>query len=558
MAIFIHNAAGPYTNQMVNSAQFTRTGTHRGNLKVRVKSAESGTDLNTLFRNSDNIYVQKDNSTAANDWKLIQRIWVKVNPEDQDEFSRTYGVEGWRLVWDPEIVFTKSDNGVQNFTIPHGVEKIYARLWGAGGMNWDGRLDRPAGNGGYTEAVIDLKDAGLTAGDKLQVVVGHAGLTPLMSDLEEAGGNTGGGAVPKRLDPRFMAFLAPYGGGGMRTRSEQDYRSFHGGGCSAIFRWDSDGASAGLESRYWPNYYGAETSAGRGDGGDNRGGGRFYTNPNHVGGTGTIQKTNQTRSSADAETLQLSMDANVLAVASGGGGGKKQQPSRPPHGGGLTASFGADENINTATNYPNGSKRATNTSGGTKSHALHGPGHSWWGATPNDHHCDAGGGSGWFGGGAGEYSTGGGVGYLATDRWGVTGKSYVGVNYLHPENTNNALQNQNGPSSAFTWHGNGLYGEEATHPYATATYFKSQGLAYPPHRNVVGYYYGRATGSHTNGGHGLVTIKFRPYTVEPEGINGIIPGQGGAPLTVSGGGPNGEHYEWPRRSGDWYFDPDSQ
>ena len=57
---------------------------------------------------------------------------------------------------------------------------------------------------------------------------------------------------------------------------------------------------------------------------------------------------------------------------------------------------------------------------------------------------------------------------------------------------------------------------------------------------------------------GLVTIKFRPYTVEPEGINGIIPGQGGAPLTVSGGGPNGEHYEWPRRSGDWYFDPDSQ
>ena len=67
MAIFIHNAAGPYTNQMVNSTQFTRTGTHRGNLKVRVKSAESGTDLNTLFRNSDNIYVQKDNSTAAND-----------------------------------------------------------------------------------------------------------------------------------------------------------------------------------------------------------------------------------------------------------------------------------------------------------------------------------------------------------------------------------------------------------------------------------------------------------------------------------------------------------
>ena len=123
MAIFIHNAAGPYTNEMVNSTQFTRTGTHRGNLKVRVKSAESGTNLNTLFRNSDNIYVQKDNSTAANDWKLIQRIWVKVNPEDQDEFSRTYGVEGWRLVWDPEIVFTKSDNGVQNFTIPSWCRK---------------------------------------------------------------------------------------------------------------------------------------------------------------------------------------------------------------------------------------------------------------------------------------------------------------------------------------------------------------------------------------------------------------------------------------------------
>ena len=111
----------------------------------------------------------------------------------------------------------------------------------------------------------------------------------------------------------------------------------------------------------------------------------------------------------------------------------------------------------------------------------------------------------------------------------MTGKSYVGVNYLHPENTNNALQNDNRLSSAFTWHGNGAYGEEADHPYATATYFKSQGLAYPPHRNVVGYYYGRGTGSHV-GGHGLVTIKFRPYTVEPEGINGIIPGQGGGTI----------------------------
>tara|TARA_Y100000004_G_scaffold57502_1_gene64036 strand:- start:2887 stop:4557 length:1671 start_codon:yes stop_codon:yes gene_type:complete len=556
MAIFIHNAAGPYTNAIVNSPKFTRTGTHRGNLKVRVKSAESGTNLNTLFRNSDNIYVLKDNSTAANDWKLVQRIWVKVNPEDQDNFSRTYGVEGWRLVWDPEIVFTRSAQGVQNFTIPYGVEKIYARLWGAGGHSWFPQNygnSRPAGNGGYTEAVIDLKDAGLTAGDKLQVVVGHSGAAPIMSQLEEAGGNTGGGAVPKRLDPRFMAFLAPYGGGGMRTRSEQNYGSYWGGGCSAIFRWDSDGASAGLESRYWPNYYGAETSAGRGDGGDNRGGGRFYTNPNHVGGTGAIFKVNNVRSSSDAETLQLSMDANVLAVASGGGGGKLQQANRPPHGGGLTAGFAKNES---GDGYPNGNKRATNAGGGSQSHSTFGPGQAWWGGSANDHHCDAGGGSGWYGGGQGEYSTGGGVGYLATERWGVTGKSYVGVNYLHPENTNNALQIENDLSSAFTWHGDGAYGEEASHPYTTATYFKSQGLVYPPHANVIGYWYGRAL--EYGGGHGLVTIKFRPYTVEPEGINGIIPGQDGAPLTVSGGGPNGEHYEWPRRSGDWYFDPDSQ
>ena len=55
------------------------------------------------------------------------------------------------------------------------------------------------------------------------------------------------------------------------------------------------------------------------------GGGRFYTNPNHVGGTGAIFKVNNVRSSSDAETLQLSMDENVLAVASGGGAGKSQQ-----------------------------------------------------------------------------------------------------------------------------------------------------------------------------------------------------------------------------------------
>ena len=54
--------------------------------------------------------------------------------------------------------------------------------------------------------VIDLKDAGLTAGDKLQVVVGHS-YAPVAGQLGEAGGNTGGGAVVKGLDPRFMHFL---------------------------------------------------------------------------------------------------------------------------------------------------------------------------------------------------------------------------------------------------------------------------------------------------------------------------------------------------------------
>ena len=51
MAIFIHNAAGPYTNEMVNSTQFTRTHAE-GNLKVRVKSAERNkpnTPLETLI-----------------------------------------------------------------------------------------------------------------------------------------------------------------------------------------------------------------------------------------------------------------------------------------------------------------------------------------------------------------------------------------------------------------------------------------------------------------------------------------------------------------------------
>ena len=43
--------------------------------------------------------------------------------------------------------------------------------------------------------------------------------------------------------------------------------------------------------------------------------------------------TPRQKSSSDAETLQLSMDANVLAVASGGGAGKSQQANRPPHGG---------------------------------------------------------------------------------------------------------------------------------------------------------------------------------------------------------------------------------
>ena len=74
------------------------------------------------------------------------------------------------------------------------------------------------------------------------------------------------------------------------------------------------------------------------------GSGRFYTNPNHVGGTGAVRSgTPQQRGSSDQETLQLSMDANVLAVASGGGAGKSQQANRPPHGGGLTAGFGSDE-----------------------------------------------------------------------------------------------------------------------------------------------------------------------------------------------------------------------
>ena len=70
--------------------------------------------------------------------------------------------------------------------------------------------------------------------------------------------------------------------------------------------------------------------------------------------------TPQQRSSSDAETLQLSMDANVLAVASGGGAGKSQQANRPPHGGGLTAGFAKNESSD---GYPNGNKQATDSQG---------------------------------------------------------------------------------------------------------------------------------------------------------------------------------------------------
>lgn len=93
----------------------------------------------------------------------------------------------WGVTEKTQVVFNYSSDAVQNWTVPSGVNYVYAKLWGAGGGpggsgGWG--YGAPGGCGGHTRGIIPV-----TPGQTLVMVVprgGYGGQT--------AGGWPGGGA----------------------------------------------------------------------------------------------------------------------------------------------------------------------------------------------------------------------------------------------------------------------------------------------------------------------------------------------------------------------------
>ena len=197
----------------------------------------------------------------------------------------------------PEVVFDAT-GGDQFFTVPAGVTKIAAHVWGAGGSSvkkWGG------GAGGYTRGLFDV-----TEGETLLIGVGETSFS---------------------MTPGY----SPGGQGGNGTMSPGHSTSWAGGGMSGIFR---DGAATATNAVLIAGGGGAasggvckDNSGGGGGGGLSGGNGSRYDN-DQTGGTGGTQ-TNAGINRGDLCTTAgltkagrfRGADANNYGHSTGGAGG---------------------------------------------------------------------------------------------------------------------------------------------------------------------------------------------------------------------------------------------
>jgi len=148
-----------------------------------------------------------------------------------------------------------------SFTVPSGVTRIYAKLWGAGGgggSKWGWGYAAPGGGGGFTHGVIAT-----TTGETLTLIVGQGGTNTV-----------GTGSI--------------YGGGGNST--QQNYPG-KGGGRTAIRRGSTElmtaGGGGGGSATQSALYGGKGNRGGAGGGLHGQNGGAAYDNQwSYQGGGG--------------------------------------------------------------------------------------------------------------------------------------------------------------------------------------------------------------------------------------------------------------------------------
>jgi len=189
---------------------------------------------------------------------------------------------------------TQSSTGSDvSFTVPGGVSRIYAKIWGAGGSGgakWGWNYSAPGGGGGFTHGVIAT-----TPGETLTLIVG-------------VGGTRNGGAS--------------YGGGGYPTSTAY---AGSGGGRSAIRRGSTElitagGGGGGSSTR--SSVYGGEGNAGGAGGGvQGQNGAAPYDSRWNYAGQGGGQSLNVPSNSMSAVPNGSQFQGGASEHGGSGGGG---------------------------------------------------------------------------------------------------------------------------------------------------------------------------------------------------------------------------------------------
>ncbi|MFI9201970.1 hypothetical protein [Streptomyces sp. NPDC053048] len=164
---------------------------------------------------------------------------------------------------------------IQHFTVPVGVTRINARMWGSGGRGYSPAMGQPSpgGGGGFTSG-----DVSVLPGETLTVVVG--GYTGFGGG-GISGPDWGGGGLSGLFSAQLQRPLLVAGGGGTST-----YYSNGEGGAGGAGGGHEGGAGAGRCPGL--GAVGATGGAGGADNSGNRGG--RGGNPGATGGSNSVGK----------------------------------------------------------------------------------------------------------------------------------------------------------------------------------------------------------------------------------------------------------------------------
>jgi hypothetical protein len=132
---------------------------------------------------------------------LIEGLTSMALPVGARVVLRSDGVSNWRLGHpQPTLGGAQMFTASGTFTVPAGVSRVLAEVWGGGGGG-SGTNGGSGGGGGYSRRVV-----GVTPGSSVTVTVGTGGAS-----------GSGGGAAGNGLTSSFGAFCSATGGTGAAT-----------------------------------------------------------------------------------------------------------------------------------------------------------------------------------------------------------------------------------------------------------------------------------------------------------------------------------------------------